>query len=557
MTESARALVDAVARQWAVPGGAVLVVDRQGEVFSHCFGYADVPAGTTVAPHHLFEIGSISKVFTSIVVLRLIRQGLIELDQPVGSVLDWLPEPLRGSGITIRRLLNHTAGLVASVDALPDEVGQVATFTGDVSPAPPGTFFHYSNLGFILLGLVVRQVSGRRLVDLVCEHILSPLGMTSTVACVTHDDYRMLARGYQPLHDDRPWVPGDMLVGAPWLEVAGADGNVAATVSDLGRFARMLLGRGTLDSASILDAADFATMVASTAPEGEDVLAAPGVPTTETSRYGLGINVERVDGRTVLSHGGGMVGYASFLLADLDAGVAVCVVTNANGDSPVAEAIARSVAAELACPGAVDPDAFDPRWWDAELVDGGHVTGRFVGMPTGLNPSTGPREIEVRVDERDGERVTMSVECDGKRSPLLRTWSGRAVTSHRSLARFALTVDAGVWLWGSSQFARPDAPSPLVAPTERLESLCGHYRSYTPWFTNFRVVLRRGRLVLIAPGGVEAPADEVELVPLGESTFRIGADPRLPERITFGPLAGGTTSWADRDGCRYSRAFTE
>lgn len=557
MPESARAVVDAIATHWAVPGGAVLVVDRQGEVFSHSFGYADVAAGTAVAPHHLFEIGSISKVFTSVVVLRLVRQGLIQLDQPVGSALDWLPEPLRGDGITIRRLLNHTAGLVASVDALPDEIGQVATFTGDVSPAPPGTFFHYSNLGFILLGLVVRQVSGRRLVDLVREDILLPLGMTSTVACVTHDDYPTLARGYQPLHDDRPWVPGDALAGAPWLEVAGADGNVAATVSDLGRFARMLLCRGTLDSASILDAADFATMVASTAPDGEDVLAAPGVPPTETSRYGLGINVERVDGRTVLSHGGGMVGYASFLLADVDAGVAVCVVTNANGDSPVAEAIARSVAAEWRRPGAVDPDTFDPHWWDAELVDGGNVTGRFVCNPTGLASPTGPPEIEVRVEDRDGERVTMSVECGGERSPLMRTWSGRAVTTNRSLARFALTFEAGGWLWGPSEFARPVAARPFAAPAEHLESLCGHYRSYTPWFTNFRVVLRRGRLVLVAPGGVEAPADEVELVPLDGSTFRIGADPRLPERITFGPRAGETTSWVDRDGCRYSRAFTE
>jgi len=557
MTESARALVDTVAKHWAVPGGAVLVVDRQGEGFSHRFGHADVLAGTTVAPHHLFEIGSISKVFTSIVVLRLVRQGLLDLDQPVGSALEWVPEPLRGDGITVRRLLNHTAGLVASIDALPDEIGQVATFTGEVSPASPGTFFHYSNLGFILLGLVVRQVSGRRLVDLVHEHVLLPLGMTSTIACVTHEDYPRLARGYQPLHDDRPWVPGDVLVGAPWLEVAGADGNVAATVSDLGRFARMLLGRGTLDSASIVDAADFTAMVASTAPEGEDVVAVPGVPPTETSRYGLGINVERVEGRTVLSHGGGMVGYASFLLADLDAGVAVCVVTNANGDSPVAEAIARSVAAEVRSPGTVDPETFDPRWWDARLVDGGKLTGRFDCVSTELASPTSPSDIEVLVDERDGERVTLSVECGGERSPLLRTWSGRAVTSNGSLARYALALDDDAWLWGPCEFARPDTPRPIAAPTESLESLCGHYRSYTPWFTNFRVVLRRGRLVLIAPGGVEAPADELELVPLGGSTFRIGADPRLPERITFGPLAGGTTPWADRDGCRYSRAFTE
>ncbi|TQR78549.1 hypothetical protein D8S82_33565, partial [Mycobacterium hodleri] len=131
------------------------------------------------------------------------------------------------------------------------------------------------------------------------------------------------------------------------------------------------------------------------------------------------------------------------------------------------------------------------------------------------------------------------------------------MTSNKRLGEFALAFDAGTWVWGPRVFARADAPSPIgTAPATGMEPFCGHYRSYSPWFTNFRVLLRRGRLLLVAPGGVEAPADEAELVPLGGSTFRIGADPRLPERIVFGPLVGAVAPWADRDGCRYSRAFT-
>ena len=557
MSESARAVIAAIAEQWAVPGGAVVAVDRRGEVFSHRFGHADVAAGIPVAPQHLFEIGSISKVFTSLVVLRLARRGLIRLDDSVGAVLDWLPESLRADGITIERLLNHTAGLVASVDALPDDMGQATAFAGHVSSTQPGTFFHYSNLGFILLGLAARHVSGRPLVDLVREEILEPLQMTSTVACVTHDDYSSLARGYQPLRDDRPWAPGDPLIQAPWLEVAGADGNIAATASELARFARMLLGRGTLDGTSILDAADFDTMVGATAPEGEDVLVLPGVTPTETSRYGLGINVETTGGRTVLSHGGGMVGYASFLLADLDDGTAVCVVTNANGDTPVAEAIARSVAAELRGPGTVEVDGLDPHWWDARYVEETGYTGEFVDTES----DSGPRRIQVSIAEHDGDRVRIAVQYDGDRAPLLRTWTRGAVARTRSLERFTLVFGDDAWQWGPRTFARADASQATAPSTSTLEPFCGHFRSYTPWFTNFRVVLRRGRLVLIASGGVEAPAEEVELVAelvqLGDSTFRIGADPRLPERITFGPPVGGLAPWADRDGCRYSRAFTD
>lgn len=538
----------------------MVAVDRNGETFCHRFGHADVGASIPVAPQHRFEIGSISKIFTSIAVLQLVGAGLLRLDEPVGAVLDWLPTPLRADGITVGRLLNHTAGLVASVDAVPDEIGQATTFTGDVSPAAPGTFFHYSNLGFVLLGLVARHVARRPLVDLVQTNILAPLEMTSTSACVTHDDYWSLARGYQPLRDDQPWTPGDPVVQAPWLEVAGADGNVAATVSDLGRFARMLLGRGALDGTTILPAADFDTMVKTIAPDGEDVLALSGVPATESSRYGLGINVERTGGRTVLSHGGGMVGYASFLLADLDDGTAVCVVTNANGDTPVAEAIARSVAAELSAPGTVNVDGLDPRWWDAERIESLNCTGEFIDATTESALSDEPSEIEVRAERRVGDLIALSVRCDGERAPLLRTWYRGAVTPTRPLRRFALTFDDGAWHWGPRTFTRadasPTAPTP-TPPVSGLEPFCGHYRAYTPWFTNFRVVLRGGRLILIAPGGVEAPADEAELVPLGGATFRIGADPRLPERITFGTPIGTVAPWADRDGCRYSRAFTD
>lgn len=553
MSASAYAIADTIAEHWAVPGGVVVAVDRHGELFTHRFGNADASAGIPVGPQHLFEIGSISKVFNSIAILQLVRRGLIRLDDPIGAVLDWLPEPLRADEITIERLLTHTAGLVSGVEALPDEFGQVATFTGAVSPADPGTFFHYSNLGFLLLGLAARAVSGRRIVDLVRQDILAPLQMTSTITCVTHADYASLARGYQALHDDQPWVPGDPLVQAPWLEVAGADGNIAATAADLAIFARMLLGRGTLGQTTILQADDFDTMIGSTAPDGEDVLALPGVAPTDTSRYGLGINVERTAGRTVLTHGGGMVGYASFLLADLDDGLAVCVLTNANGDSPVAEAIARSVAAELKSPGCVDAAGLTPQWWPADVEERGYV-GEFVDSTA---ESDEWRSMRITVEERGPDRVRLAVAFADRHEPLLRTWTRGAVVRAAELAMFSLTFRDDAWHWGPRTFARAGTPESVDSAVEDLTAFCGHYRAYTPWFTNFRVVLRRGRLVLIAPGGVEAPTDDADLVALGGRTFRIGADPRLPERITFGPPINGTTAWAERDGCLYSRAFTE
>ena len=126
-----------------------------------------------------------------------------------------------------------------------------------------------------------------------------------------------------------------------------------------------------------------------------------------------------------------------------------------------------------------------------------------------------------------------------------------------ALRRYALAPDRGRWFWGADEFAPSGADTPDPATPPELSAYCGHYRCYSPWFTNFRVVLRGDRLMLIAPGGVEAPGVDTELVPLGPNIFRIGADERVPERVIFGPPIHGAAPWADRDGCRYSRAFTD
>ncbi|WP_236416458.1 hypothetical protein, partial [Escherichia coli] len=98
--------------------------------------------------------------------------------------------------------------------------------------------------------------------------------------------------------------------------------------------------------------------------------------------------------------------------------------------------------------------------------------------------------------------------------------------------RFALVFDGIGWSWGPEEFLpeRAAGGSPSRAPgldpiDPALATVPGHYRSYTPWYPHLRIVRRGSRLVLIAPRGVEAPADDQPLVPLGDGVFRIGADP--------------------------------
>lgn len=121
-----------------------------------------------------------------------------------------------------------------------------------------------------------------------------------------------------------------------------------------------------------------------------------------------------------------------------------------------------------------------------------------------------------------------------------------------------LRFDGRCWTWGARRFL-PRTASPIAhaAPAPSTSPSLGHYRSYSPWLRHLRIVERDGRLLLLCPPAVESPGDETELVPAEPGVFRIGADPRLPERLRLGPVVDGRCAWVDRDGCRYSRSFLD
>ncbi|MGW6159869.1 serine hydrolase domain-containing protein, partial [Streptomyces sp. NPDC055144] len=369
-----------------------------------------------------------------------------------------------------------------------------------------GELFHYSNEGYNLLGLIVEQVTGESLADAMAGRLLRPLGMRDSAARITHEDIAELATGYRFLRDDRPPLPSAPLAPAGFFEYSAADGNVLATASDLGLFARMLLGRGTLDGTRIIGPERFRQIV--TVPAG-----------AVSSGYALGVDVEMIDGRTWLTHAGGMVGYRSYLAVDTDGGHGVAVLTNAPGECQIIDRFARHVLAVVQGAPA-DPALFDPeRIPDAQ---------RYVGIH-----ATTPRQIRVEATGDDRLSLT-SDEVTGR---LYDAGDGRLVCDHPGWSAYHHCLD-GRWLYG------PESLGPsLSAPTAPPHALAGHYRSYTPWYPGFSIVQRAGRLHMIAATGVEAPRDEPELVPLDDGTFRIGADPRLPERLTCGPALDGAVLW--------------
>jgi CubicO group peptidase (beta-lactamase class C family) len=535
---------DELRRTSPLPGGVVAITGATEPPAVAAFGSADLRAGTPMRPDHWFQIGSISKAFTSLLVHQQIDAGRLTVDTPITELLPWLEvADGRAGQLTVARLLTHTSGLPIGADPVPDELEQ-AWILRRLVTAEAG-HFHYSNLGYVLLGLGLRALTGRTVSGLLAEQVLDPLGMADSRGAILDADRDRYAVGHQPALSGTPWVPGDPLEPAVWFEQSTTDGNVGATAADLSRLAVLLLGRGLVDGRRIVSEEALDRMTDDPAPAGEPVLTAPGLEPSTSSRYGHGLNIEEVGGHRVLSHGGGMVGYSTFFLTDLDAEVGVVVLTNATGDAAESELLARGAHAAL-----TDAQPRSAPWWpsaDPRVVAGSDPlvsTGLFASGDPGVPP------LEVIADPGSG---FVEIKQDDVRGSLFRDVRGRYAADHPGLRDFRLVPEPdGSWSYGSQSYGGSATPD---AGRSRWTPLVGRYRSFSPWYRSIRLYVRRGRLLLSSPGGVEAPLDEEELVELEPGVFRIGSEEWLPERLQAGPEVDGRCVYVVRDGCHYSRTF--
>jgi CubicO group peptidase (beta-lactamase class C family) len=248
--ESCVAAIDALARneleRTGQPGAVLGLTDRDATLAVRTYGFAELASRRPVTADTLFEIGSIGKTFTAVAILQLVDEGRIDVGSPVARYLPWfeVPQPEGAAPITVGDLLSHTSGIVAGIDATPEAAFQVWSLRDLPAKTKPGERFHYSNVGYKALGLVLEAVDGRPYPDVIRERVLAPLGMSATEPAITHDIRERLAVGYDYLYDDRPGSHGAPLAPATWLETATADGSIASTADDMCAFARLLLRGG-------------------------------------------------------------------------------------------------------------------------------------------------------------------------------------------------------------------------------------------------------------------------------------------------------------------------
>jgi CubicO group peptidase (beta-lactamase class C family) len=526
--------VEALMEAYGTPGVALALTDRRSTLGVRTYGFADLAAGTPVAGGTLFETGSIGKSFTAAALMQLHQEGRLDLHAPVTESLPWFEIRTAFAPITVHHLLTHTAGLIEGADMSSDSRFDVWAVREIEAASPPGERFWYSNIGYRTLGVLLEELEGRPYADIVRDRVLEPAGMDATEAEIANRIRPRMAVGYWPSPDDRPVAWSEPQEPAPWLETNTGDGCLASPAGDLAAYLRVWLNEGRGDRGAVVSPESFALMTSSGLPEEDG-----------GGRYGYGLRCWTDDGHPHVGHGGDMPGFASSMHADLESGFGVAVLINGMEWEDYPIDVVRFGLRLLRALASGDPLPEAPPHPDQRAVrHAGELAGSF------RDPETGSAlELAAAGDALDAE-------VDGARARLLRAGEDRFLLPLPGFERFALhavrrdgavaSMAHGPRRWvreGSTDDARPHDPA--------LSAFEGHYRSSSPWLTNFRVVQRNGALVWILPGGWEEP-----MTPLGDGLFRVGADDWSPERLRFDAVVDGRALRASRSGCDYYRAFT-
>ncbi|GAB3114314.1 serine hydrolase [Streptomyces calidiresistens] len=254
-TDRVTALMDRLHRERDFSG--TVMITRGGETVVEAHrGVADRGSGVPIGPRTRFGLASVTKMFTATAVLSLLPDHLETLDTPLEGLLPAGLRPVESHpGVTVRHLLTHTSGLADYFDeetATEEWVAEFAALWADrpvyrmTRPADflplfadlpphraPGSRYHYCNAGYILLGLILEQLTGTDYRRAVTERVFTPAGMRDTGFPAADEILPDLATGHlRPRRPGEPWRSNVFAIPA----VGGPDGGAFATAADLDRF---------------------------------------------------------------------------------------------------------------------------------------------------------------------------------------------------------------------------------------------------------------------------------------------------------------------------------
>jgi CubicO group peptidase (beta-lactamase class C family) len=324
----------------------ILRVDADGrdDSVDAAYGVLNKATGVAATADSVFQIGSISKVWTATLAMQLVDEGLLDLDAPIVEVLPelQLSEPDVAKQVTMRHLLTHTSGIDGDVftdTGRGDDCVEkyVAQLDGVAQNHPLGVTWSYCNSGFVLAGRVIEKLTGKTWDEALQERIITPLGLQHTVTLAEDALLHSAAVGHVAEGEAEPQR-------APVWQLPrsiGPAGLITASVADVLAFARMhLCGGVAADGTRVVSEASAAAMTDKHAD----------LPDKHTlgDSWGLGWIRFGWDGSRLIGHDGSTIGQNAFLRLLPDQGLAVAVLTNGGHSRDLFEELYREIFAELA-----------------------------------------------------------------------------------------------------------------------------------------------------------------------------------------------------------------
>ncbi len=326
---SLESLVEEQIERWQVPGVAIGML-HHGKREYLGYGVTSIETREPTAPDTLFQIGSVSKVYTATLVLQLCDRGLLDLDVPV---VRYVPELALSNSdarerLTLRHLMTHRGGFYGDRfddHGDGDDALSLAVQAFDDLPqhAAPGELWAYSNAGFDLAGRAIENVLGTTFEQAMRERIFDPLGMERATYFATEAELHSVAVGH--LDDES----GGLRIAEPAQipRRANPAGGIVSTVAEMIRFAEMHIGDGTWGDVQILK------------PETARMMRELHTEADFTRRWGLGWSLREIDGARAVEHTGATNGFMGRLSVIPERGFALAILTNGENGGSVHSAI--------------------------------------------------------------------------------------------------------------------------------------------------------------------------------------------------------------------------
>ena len=327
----------------STPALTIAIRGQKEGNYDNAFGYSDVASGRKAETRTCFGIGSLTKSFTAICVLRLYFDGKLDL---ADSITKYIQE-IRGTvfdRVTLHHLLSHSSGVSTlgtaetmlmnrikgswGTDKSRDEIFYGALRqAGDWLVGAPGERFSYLNEGFSLLHDVVERVSGSSYEQFVEQNVFDPIGMKDTFFLNNASDAEAhdIATPYSAISSRVP-VPTPLLGGTP------GSGSIFSNVIDLSKYMEMLVNRGSIGRRKIIDSSGIDMMESvHTKISGEEI-GPEGCREVKGAGYGYGLNVSSdFFGRKLVSHGGSVFVYTAYMGFVRESGESVAILSNTTG----------------------------------------------------------------------------------------------------------------------------------------------------------------------------------------------------------------------------------